>query len=58
MRLSENLARAIIEMDNIAWSEGLGPSECYEVEWDDLLVEAESVAGTLSDRSSFFNKVE
>lgn len=54
MRLTESLARAIIEMDNIAWSEGLGPSECYEVEWDDLLSEAESVAGTLSDRTNFF----
>jgi len=40
--LTEDLARAILRMDEIAWNEGLGPETPGEqAEWDGLL---ESVA--------------
>ena len=45
--LTTNLANAIIEMDNIANDEGLLCDNF--IEWDDLLIKAEQIAGRKSD---------
>lgn len=45
VEVTPSLARAIIEMDNIAFSEGLGPEEDCSEAWKELLASAEQLTG-------------
>jgi len=52
--LSDDLANAIIDMDNHGWSEVLGPDTPERMaEWTALLRTAEAKAGLLADETKY-----
>ena len=54
IKLTKSLAFAIIEMDNIAWSEGLGPETDKSCDaWRELLAQAETVTDQKADCTRF-----
>ncbi len=51
--MAKDLARAITQMDDIAFSEGQGPETDAEYDaWDKLLHEAEKIAGREADSTN------